>query len=282
MFMTYLGIDISDHNAGLTIPTDGSIDFVIARATLAETNQDNSYHDFKAQCKAAEIPFAAYHFVYPPLPGSTYQQQVDNFREVEPDHNIPVMLDVETDNDTHPTLNDANKVAHDLRADGYFVPLMYMPRWYWDGILKRPQLSVTDIDLVSSNYGTNGPWTLADGYATRNGDKGTGWDGYGGLSVALWQFTSQAQIDHHLIDGMAYKGSLYSGYFHNWGKAGFMTTPADRQDLAVRNATELVRRELGGAGFNGNFSEWLVSVRDQAIQTNAKLDQLIELLTPKA
>src|SRR6266568_5815148 len=105
--MTALGIDISEHNPGLIIPTDGSVDYVIARASLAETKKDTLYRSFHDQCKAAKIPFAAYHFVYPRLPGSSYDAQAQNFHSVVGDTSIPVMLDVETDNTTHPSLADA-------------------------------------------------------------------------------------------------------------------------------------------------------------------------------
>lgn len=280
--VAHLGIDISDHNAGLDIPTDGSVEFVIARASLAETNQDASYHNFRSQCEEMSIPFAAYHFVYPPLPGSTYREQADNFREVEPDRSIPVMLDVEPDNDVRPSMRDAMGVADELRADGYHVPLLYLPHWYWDGYLKRPGLSTT-FDLVSSDYGANtANQSLDQRYAARAGDRGSGWTGYGGLSIAIWQFTSKALVDRRNIDGMAYKNRLDSGYFKIWDAS---TPPPDARKendmyiyaLAGSDARLIIS---GGRGYPAHDAATVRAHTDAGVPTikvtKADWDQAID------
>src|SRR6266702_2991022 len=195
--MTALGIDISEHNPGLIIPTDGSVDYVIARASLAETKKDTLYRSFHDQCKAAKIPFAAYHFVYPRLPGSSYDAQAQNFHSVVGDTSIPVMLDVETDNTTHPSLADAVGVHRALVAIGYRIPLIYLPRWYWNGALGSAPIPAELGDLMSSNYGSNTPHLLADGYRTRGGDGGSGWASYGGRPVGIWQFTDFRNDNTH-------------------------------------------------------------------------------------
>jgi lysozyme len=213
--VTHLGIDISEHNAGLTIPTDGRVQFVLARASLAETHQDTCYHEFRDQCRAANIPFAAYHFVYPPLPGSGYAEQARNFHDVVRDTTVPVMVDVETDQAIQPSLADALGVHRAIGALGYDIPLLYLPHWYWSGWLGSPALPGELGQLMSSNYGSNTPNTLDDGYRSRGGDDGVGWAGYGGLEVAIWQFTSTAIVGGRSIDGGACKSDL-SAFFKMW------------------------------------------------------------------
>jgi len=265
--VAHLGIDISDHNAGLDIPIGGSVEFVIARASLAETNQDASYHNFRAQCKDADIPFAAYHFVYPPLPGSTYREQADNFRQVEPDRSIPVMLDVEPDNDVRPSMRDAIGVAEELRADGYHVPLLYLPHWYWGRYLKRPGLSTT-FDLVSSDYGANTLQSLAARYAARAGDRGNGWIGYGGLSVAIWQFTSKALVDARAIDGMACKSKLESGYFKLWNTSDPFNVQKDNDMYIYALAGSDARIVIsGGRGYIAHDAATVRAHMDAGVPT---------------
>ncbi len=243
--MTALGIDISEHNPGLIIPTDGSVDYVIARASLAETKKDTLYRSFHDQCKAAKIPFAAYHFVYPRLPGSSYDAQAQNFHSVVGDTTIPVMLDVETDNTTHPSLADAVGVHRALVAIGYRIPLINLPRWYWNGALGSAPIPAELGDLMSSNYGSNTPHLLADGYRTRGGDGGSGWASYGGRPVGIWQFTSNALVGGQSIDGGACK-TVLGHYFTLWGATGDDMTPEQEAKLdAVLSA--VTTRDADGA-----------------------------------
>jgi len=271
--MTALGVDISEHNPGLIIPTDGSVDYVIARASLAETKKDSLYHTFRDQCRSAKIPFAAYHFVYPRLPGSTYAAQASNFHSVVGDTSVPVMLDVETDNTTHPSLADAVGVRRALVAIGYRVPLIYLPRWYWNGALASAPIPAELGDLMSSNYGSNTPHLLADGYRTRGGDTGPGWTPYGGRPVGIWQFTSNALVGGQSIDGGACREPL-STYFTLWGATGDDMSDAD---VAAVNAhtdqqLQLLWQALGGAD-NSVFSGG-VTAKD----AQGRVEQLLGLL----
>jgi GH25 family lysozyme M1 (1,4-beta-N-acetylmuramidase) len=242
--MTALGIDISEHNPGLIIPTDGSVDYVLARASLAETKKDTLYRSFHDQCKKAGIPFAAYHFVYPPLPGSTYAEQATNFHSVVGDTSIPVMLDVETDKTTHPTVGNAVGVSRALKELGYRVPLIYLPHWYWN-YLGNPTIPAELGALMTSSYGSNTPALLDQGYAARGGDSGSGWTGYGGRAVGIWQFTSNALVGGQSLDGGACKAPL-ANYFTLWGATGDDMTPEQEAKLdAVLSA--VTTRDADGA-----------------------------------
>jgi GH25 family lysozyme M1 (1,4-beta-N-acetylmuramidase) len=233
--MTALGIDISEHNPGLIIPTDGSVDYVIARASLAETKKDTLYRSFHDQCKTAGIPFAAYHFVYPPLPGSTYAEQAQNFHAVVGDTSIPVMLDVETDKTTHPTVGNAVGVSRALKALGYRVPLIYLPHWYWN-YLGNPTIPAELGALMTSSYGSNSPTLLKQGYVASGGDSGSGWTGYGGRQVGIWQFTSNALVGGQSLDGEACKAPL-SSYFTLWGNEDMTPDQEAKLDAVLSAVT---------------------------------------------
>lgn len=239
--MATFGVDLSEHNINakgepFTIPAKG-VDYVFARASLAETKKDNLYHTFRDQAKTLKIPFAAYHFVYPPLPGSTYAQQASNFHSVVNDRSIPVMLDVEPDGATRPSTDDAVGVARELERLGYHVPLMYFPRWYWTG-----QRLSNRFDLMSSDYGANMPHPLTLGYASNGGNGASGWSGYGGLSIAFYQFTSRAQVNGYLVDGSACRSPL-SSYFKLWGS----TPPEQETDMKAYLVND------------GNQNKWVIA-----------------------
>ena len=160
--------------------------------------------------------------MYPPLPGSSYAAQARNFHDIVRDTSIPVMLDVETDQNVTPSLADAIGVHRAIRALGYEVPLLYLPHWYWSGWLGSPALPAELGRLVTADYGGNAPATLADGYRSRGGDGGLGWNGYGGLQVAMWQFTSTALVGGKAIDGGACKSDL-AAFFKIWRQPAGIT-----------------------------------------------------------
>ena len=91
-----------------------------------------------------------------------------------------------------------------LRAAGYRVPLLYLPRWYWQQI-GSPSLAGLP-PLWSSRYPDNKIGGIKDEYRDVPPHF---WDGYGGLPVAVLQFTSSARVAGRApIDGNAYRGTL--------------------------------------------------------------------------
>jgi lysozyme len=193
------GIDISHHqDLGLDLTQcrrDG-IQFVFLKATEGSGFVDREFAANLAEARAAGLLVCAYHYVRYNAPAAA---QVANVRRVVP-LDVPVIPDVEAGSGP---LSITREVVGLLRAAGYRVPLTYIPRWYWDQI-GRPSLAGLP-PLWSSRYPDNVVGSLADEWA---GVPARYWDGYGGLDVAVLQFTSSARIAGHApLDANAYRGT---------------------------------------------------------------------------
>lgn len=193
------GLDISHHqDLGLDLARcrrDG-IQFVFLKATEGSGFVDREFAANLAEARAAGLLVCAYHYVRYNAPAAA---QVANVRRVVP-LDVPVIPDVEAGSGP---LSITREVVGLLRAAGYRMPLTYIPRWYWDQI-GRPSLAGLP-PLWSSRYPDNVVGSLADEWAdvpTRY------WDGYGGLDVAVLQFTSSARIAGHApLDANAFRGT---------------------------------------------------------------------------
>lgn len=97
-------------------------------------------------------------------------------------------------------------VAAAFERRGMRVVLGYVPRWYWEGTGNRAPLTPGP-PLVNSRYPSTPSAPPAQMYQAINGDKSAAWVGYGGQTVALWQFTSQALMAGRKIDCSAFKGT---------------------------------------------------------------------------
>lgn len=192
------GADISHYQGdavGMADMVDEGFSFVIIKATEGSGYTDPKFAENHRDAVAAGLVTAAYHYQRP----GSISAQVDRIKAVVP-RDCPVCLDVERgsgDAALTRTLVDA------LRAEGYSVPLLYLPQWYWREI-GSPDLSGLP-PLWSSRWpDTNG------GYASEIYQRvpESYWNGYGGLSVAVLQFTAHATIsDHSPVDADAYRGT---------------------------------------------------------------------------
>ena len=107
------------------------------------------------------------------------------------------MLDWEPAGSSRPGVGDATGFIDAYRRAGGVCNLLYFPHWYWDQI-GRPSLApfiTRKMALWSSAY-------------TAYSDHGSGWAAYGGMDVAVWQYTDKHQFGGQLVDFSAYKGTL--------------------------------------------------------------------------
>jgi len=149
-----------------------------------------------AEARAAGLLVAAYHYV---RSNASAAAQVANVQRAVP-RDVPVIPDVEANSGGIALTRD---VVDRLRAAGYVVPLSYVPRWYWNQI-GRPSLAGLP-PLWSSRYPDNVVGSIADEWADV---PATYWNGYGGLDVAVLQFTSSARIaGHQPLDANAFRGT---------------------------------------------------------------------------
>jgi glycosyl hydrolase family 25 len=197
--VTIFGLDVSHHQNGnpdfVRARAEG-IEFVFIKATQGATFVDDRFvANVKAATAAGQL-VAAYHYV---TAADSIAAQVDNIRASVPS-NLPVILDVEANSGTIPRVRTLVGL---LREAGYRVPLSYIPRWYWQSI-GSPDLSGLP-PLWSSRYPDTRVGNLADEWA---GTPAAYWNGYGGLDVAVLQFTSSARVAGYApLDANAYRGT---------------------------------------------------------------------------
>lgn len=197
--MVTFGLDISHHqDLGLDLAAarrDG-IEFVFIKATEGSTFVDPEFSANLAEARAAGQLVAAYHYV---RANATAADQCANIDRTIP-RDVPVILDVERNSGS---LNLTRAILEWLGRAGRRSPLLYLPRWYWQE-LGRPSLSGLP-PLWSSRYPDNIVGSLADEWADVPASY---WEGYGGLSVAVLQFTSSSRVaGHQPLDANAYRGT---------------------------------------------------------------------------
>jgi GH25 family lysozyme M1 (1,4-beta-N-acetylmuramidase) len=181
--------DIYSGQAGMSF-SGAPIAMVKATEGTGYVNLD--FGPAKARAAAASAYFAAYHFL---LAGNGAGQADHAFNIVG---GIPLMLDFEVEGASRPSMRDALDFIDRYRSHGGVCNLIYFPEWYWQQ-LGRPDcngLITRGMALVSSNY-------------TSYSDTGPGWNPYGGMFPAVWQYTSSASFNgFNPVDFNAYRGTL--------------------------------------------------------------------------
>src|SRR5207247_168211 len=151
---------ISSYENGLRIQP-GTV-AVIAKATEGTYYCDANYADFKAQAAAVGAVFSAYHF----LKAGGGAAQAEHCHAMV--GSTPVMLDVETEGSSKPTVADCLDFIVRMRALGGRVWGCYFPRWYWQ--------------QVGGNLASLGVTIVASGYPGGYSDTDPNWNGYGGIN----------------------------------------------------------------------------------------------------
>lgn len=198
------GLDISHHqDLALSLAQcrrDGC-EFVFLKATEGASFTDSEFVQNLAEARAAGMLVAAYVFV---RQNATPAQHVARTRSVVP-LDVPLILDIELPlSGAPPTKAHSEACLNAYRAAGYKVPLSYIPKWFWRDHWRSPNLAGWP-PLWSSRYPDNVVGTLADEWADVPAHY---WDGYGGLPVAVLQFTSSARIaGHQSLDANAFRGT---------------------------------------------------------------------------
>jgi peptidoglycan hydrolase-like protein with peptidoglycan-binding domain len=178
----------------------GNINLAGAPAVCSKATQGNWYFSGyytaqKAEAAVHGLFFTAYHFLEV---GNGASQANFCFSKTG---KTPLMLDFEeylSNGVLHqPKMPDAVAFIDQFRALGGIVNLVYLPNWYWKKIGSPSLQPFIDrgLKLVSSFY---------TGYS----DTGPGWVGYGGMTVACWQFSSTYMFNGQQVDMNAYKGTL--------------------------------------------------------------------------
>jgi lysozyme len=172
--MGVFGVDVSNHQSSFNF---AGWEFAFIKATEGNGFKDWRFNQHLTNARNAGCLVAAYHYQR----DVSAQSQVDLIKSMVP-REVPVIIDVE---DGSGSLNLTREIIRLLRAEGYEVPFLYLPRWYWSKI-GSPSLAGLPA-LWASWY---------PDYVARPREQAIGmvpqsaWNPYGGLNVAIMQFTS--------------------------------------------------------------------------------------------
>jgi lysozyme len=182
--------DVSNHNGAMAIQP-GTV-AVCAKASEGTGFADDQYQHFKQAAAAVGALFFGYHFLHA---GNGAAQAAWCYGIVG--DSVPVMIDCEPTSGSTPTVQDCLDFAHEYRALGGTCTLTYLPRWYWQQLGSPSLLPVQSagLGLVSSDY-------------TAYSDIGPGWQPYGGVAPAIWQYTDAQAYSGQQVDFNAYQGTV--------------------------------------------------------------------------
>jgi GH25 family lysozyme M1 (1,4-beta-N-acetylmuramidase) len=224
--------DVSSKQAGINLT---GLPFVICKATQGVWYSNPGYEVFKADAAAKGVPFAAYHYLEN---ASATGEAQWCYSHVGP--NVPLMVDGEL-NPANGSGPDADYIAAFItayRGLGGKLHLAYIPRWYWTEHLGG---SLTGLASLGKDL-----WLAASDYEAVG--TGKGWDGYGGLDVAIWQFTDGGNIGGVTCDMNAYRGTSAELYrLMATGNADDQPVP----DMPGFSATPRLVVDAGWSAFPG-------------------------------
>lgn len=199
---TIFGPDISSYEAGLDLSRLPDAAFVIAKVTEGTYYTDADFPGWRAQAVRIGKPFIWYHF----LSGEDAAAQAKHTAANVGPTSLPGMLDCEPEGKFAPSLAQIIAYVKAAHAIGLKLRLVYLPHWYWQqmGSPDLSELAVLGVHLVSSAY-PGGSGAAAQLYP---GDNAAGWNSYGGMTPALYQFTDKASDGGQQVDFNAFRGSL--------------------------------------------------------------------------
>lgn len=172
--MGVFGVDVSNWQASFDFR---GWEFAFIKATQGNWFKDARFNQHLTNARNAGCLVAAYHY----QETSDVESQIANIKSMVPT-DVPVIIDVENGSGG---VDITRRLVDRLWQEGYRVPFLYLPRWYWNNIGK-PDLTGLP-QLWASWY---------PDYVARPREQGiamvpqSAWSNYGGLSVSIMQFTS--------------------------------------------------------------------------------------------
>ncbi|HEY3482523.1 MAG TPA: hypothetical protein VGL02_26835, partial [Streptomyces sp.] len=175
------GVDVSHHQLDIDVGRL-PVDFVIARTAQAAggryaTTRDRAYAQHKTNAARGGKLFSSYCYLGS---GLSATENAALHASVEPDRNVPVMLDWEEGSGNGGFLRACET---EFARVGFFVWGKYAPRWYWQA-QGSPDLS-GGAPLVSSRYADNAPGDWDSEYRSTPSSY---WLPYAGNIVRMLQF----------------------------------------------------------------------------------------------
>jgi lysozyme len=200
--MVLLGIDVHpDFQAGLDIEAVRREGFDFMAAKVSEGTTVYHSQDWLARGKACGLLCLGYHYLRP----GNELAQAWVFAGQLLAAGVPGMLDAEAlsadGKAATLTVGGIHRFLDAAAAAGARVPLLYLPHWYWQ------LMGCPDLSGLPPLWGSSYPG--GRGYATDIYEAVTPirWAAYGGLPVAVLQFTDQATVAGQHIDANAFPGT---------------------------------------------------------------------------
>lgn len=257
---TIFGIDISEHNNGLSCvqAKQSGVEFAIIRLCDG-TYVDPVFHSHLEDAEQAGLLVATYWYLRAPSEGTTIAQQVDVVdRQMGGRRDLPVWIDVESIDERFPPGDprhyllrgeDVWEAKRELERRGYRVPGVYSGAWYWEH-MPGGEPSMQGLGaLWCSNYGDNNgvgqPRAL---YASEGGDHHPGWDyPLGDRKPDLLQFGSRGTVaGRPNVDINAYRGTKAQLRALFSGKAAPEEEPTEEEmNKLYRQITAFISGYLG-------------------------------------
>jgi lysozyme len=201
--MTIFGVDVhAQYQAGLNIEQVRAEGFDFIAVKLSEGRGTFGGLDWIRRGQACGLLCLGYHYL---RSGDEVGQAAVFSQQLAAAGGIPGMLDAEavTAVGQTPTLtvSGIHRFLDACAANGARVPLLYLPRWYWQR-MGSPDLSGLPM-LWASSYvaGSDYASVLYENVTPRS------WAAYGGLPVAVLQFTDRALVAGQRVDADAYLGT---------------------------------------------------------------------------
>ena len=209
--MTLYGIDISEHQNGLSLrqaKAEG-IQFVILRLCDG-TYRDKVFRSHLADAEQNGLLTSTYWYLRAPSEGTTIAQQVDVIdQQLGGRKDLGVWIDVESVRGSQKLLtgDDVWAAKRELERRGYHVPGIYSGAWYWEN-MPGGEPSMNGLGyLWVSNYGANNRGTPDQIYP---GDTSSRWlYPLGNRKPDLLQFGSNGHVaGFTAVDVNAWRGTL--------------------------------------------------------------------------
>lgn len=157
-------------------------EFCFWKASEGSSFTDWTYQAARSAALDAGLLFAAFHYVNQGSPVGDEIRHIE--RTVSKD--TPLILDVEASSGG---IQRTRTIVDSLQSDGWTVPLLYLPEWYWRDHLGSPSLAGLP-PLWASSY-VNGRGYGSDLFQSV---PASWWDPYGDNNIEVLQYSSTAVI----------------------------------------------------------------------------------------
>lgn len=238
--MTMFGIDVSNHQGAFDFAAAAAEGFTFATHKITEgTWRDPLWP--RARTEMAK------HF--PRRWGGYIFCRVNTDPDVEADaalaycggSDVRIQIDYE-DPDGPGSIDDLLARVNALRARGFDLLPIYLPRWYWRDHMGAPDLSGLPVGLWNSSYVSGVDYASV----LYPGDDHPGWAPMGGKQVDILQFSESALVAGSRIDVNAIRGgATHLADIFGDRSGGFLMALDDNEQRELLDDLRYIRGQLG-------------------------------------